>query len=48
MGDATFEAWIVYLELFKDHPAMQAVNAQAIRDRDRNSAFLSIAKQRLG
>lgn len=46
--DETINSWIRYLVLFKDHPAMQAVHRQTLRDRDRNSAFIDIATKLLG
>ncbi len=46
--DETIGSWTRYLVLFKDHPAMRAVHHQTLRDRDRNSAFIELAKELLG
>jgi ubiquinone/menaquinone biosynthesis C-methylase UbiE len=46
--DETINSWTRYLVLFKDHPAMRAVHRQTLRDRDRNAAFIDLAKSLLG
>jgi len=43
--EETIRAWIRYLRVFKDHPAMIVVHRQAVINRDFNGAFLSLAKE---